>query len=128
MSVNKVILVGNLGKDPEVSYTQTGTAVAKFSLATTEKWNDKATGEKKEKTDWHRLTCFGKKAELIGEWVKKGQQLYVDGRIQYGSYDKSGQTIYTTDIIINDFQMLGGRTTKQANERTTEQANDDVAF
>ena len=84
--INKVILVGNLGKDPEVSYTQSGTAVAKFSIATSEKWTDKGTGEKKDKTEWHRITAFGKLGEICGEYLAKGKQVYIEGRLQYGSY------------------------------------------
>ncbi|MBW1641337.1 MAG: single-stranded DNA-binding protein [Deltaproteobacteria bacterium] len=107
--INKVILVGNLGKDPEVSYTQSGTAVAKFSIATSEKWTDKGTGEKKDKTEWHRITAFGKLGEICGEYLSKGKQVYIEGRLQYGSYEKDGITRYTTDIIVSQMQMLGSR-------------------
>jgi single-strand DNA-binding protein len=107
--INKVILVGNLGKDPEVSYTPSGTAVAKFSIATSEKWTDKATGEKKDKTEWHRITAFGKLGEICGEYLSKGKQVYIEGRLQYGSYEKDGITRYTTDIIASQMQMLGLR-------------------
>jgi len=107
--INKVILVGNLGKDPEVSYTQSGTAVAKFSIATSEKWTDKGTGEKKDKTEWHRITAFGKLGEICGEYLAKGKQVYIEGRLQYGSYEKDGITRYTTDIIASQMQMLGSR-------------------
>jgi single-strand DNA-binding protein len=107
--INKVILVGNLGKDPEVSYTQSGTAVAKFSIATSEKWTDKGTGEKKDKTEWHRITAFGKLGEICGEYLAKGKQVYIEGRLQYGSYEKDGITRYTTDIIASQMQMLGFR-------------------
>jgi len=125
--INKVILVGNLGKDPEVSYTQSGSAVAKFSIATSEKWVDKSSGEKKDKTDWHRITAFGKLGETCGEYLSKGKQVYIEGRIQYGSYEKDGVTRYTCDIIANQMQILGSR---QANERTTEKANEqeDIPF
>lgn len=107
--INKVILVGNLGKDPEVSYTPSGTAVAKFSIATSEKWTDKASGEKKDKTEWHRITAFGKLGEICGEYLSKGKQIYIEGRLQYGSYEKDGVTRYTTDIIASQMQMLGSR-------------------
>ena len=122
--INKVILVGNLGKDPEVSYTQSGSAVAKFSIATSEKWADKSSGEKKEKTEWHRITAFGKLGEICGEFLKSGKQVYIEGRLQYGSYEKDGVTRYTTDIIASQMQMLGGAT-QQANERTAEKAEDE---
>jgi single-strand DNA-binding protein len=107
--INKVILVGNLGRDPEVSYTPSGVAVAKFSIATSEKWTDKQTGEKKDKTEWHRITAFGKLGEICGEYLSKGKQVYIEGRLQYGSYEKDGVTRYTTDIIANQMQMLGSR-------------------
>lgn len=107
--INKVILVGNLGKDPEVSYTPSGTAVAKFSIATSEKWTDKGTGEKKDKTEWHRITAFGKLGEICGEYLSKGKQVYIEGKLSYGSYEKDGVTRYTTDIIASQMQMLGGR-------------------
>jgi single-strand DNA-binding protein len=107
--INKVILVGNLGKDPEVTYTPSGTAVAKFSIATSEKWTDKASGEKKDKTEWHRITAFGKLGEICGEYLAKGKQIYIEGRLQYGSYEKDGITRYTTDIIASQMQMLGAR-------------------
>ncbi len=107
--INKVILVGRLGKDPEVSYTPSGTAVAKFSIATSETWKDKDKGEKKEKTEWHRITAFGKLGEICGEYLSKGKQVYIEGKLQYGSYEKDGVTRYTTDIIASQMQMLGGR-------------------
>lgn len=107
-SVNKVILVGNVGKDPESSYTQGGMAITKLSLATTEKRKDKD-GNRKESTDWHRIVFFGKLAEIVGEYVAKGSQICVIGRIKYGSYDKDGVKHYTTDIIGDEMQMLGGK-------------------
>jgi single-strand DNA-binding protein len=107
--INKVILVGRLGRDPEVSYTPSGTAVAKFSIATSERWTDKGTGEKKDKTEWHRITAFGKLGEICGEYLSKGKQIYIEGRLQYGSYEKDGITRYTTDIIASQMQMLGSR-------------------
>lgn len=105
--INKVMLVGNLGKDPETLYTPNGTCVCKFSIATSEKWTDKDTGEKKEKTDWHRITTFGKLGEICGEYLVKGKQVYIEGRISYGSYEKDGITRYTVDIIAKSMQMLG---------------------
>ncbi len=105
--INKAILVGNLGRDPEMSYTPAGLAVAKFSIATSEEWKDKATGEKKEKTEWHRIVTFGRLAEICGEYLSKGKQVYIEGRIQTSSWEKDGITRYSTDIIANTMQMLG---------------------
>ena len=109
-SVNKVILVGNLGKDPETRYAPSGDAICNVTLATSETWNDKGTGEKREAVEWHRVVFFGKLAEIAGEYVKKGQQLYVEGSLRTDKYtDKQGIERYTTDIIVNEMQMLGGR-------------------
>jgi single-strand DNA-binding protein len=105
--VNKVILVGNLGADPEVRYTAGGTAVAKFSLATSEKYKDRQENMQ-ERTSWHRVTAWGKLAEICGQYLTKGKQVYIEGKLQYGSYEKDGVKHYTTDIIANTMQMLGG--------------------
>ncbi|HWS77648.1 MAG TPA: single-stranded DNA-binding protein [Thermomonas sp.] len=105
--VNKVILLGNLGNDPEVKYTQGGMAIATLSVATTYSRKDKD-GNFQEKTEWHRVKLFGKTAEVAGEYLKKGRQVYIEGRIEYGSYEKDGVKHYTTDIIGEDMQMLGG--------------------
>ena len=106
-SINKAILIGNLGRDPELSYTPDGRAVARFSIATSQQWTDKETGEKKERTEWHRIVTFGKLAEICGEYLSKGKQVYVEGRIQTSSYEKDGITRYSTDIIASQMQMLG---------------------
>jgi len=107
--VNKVILVGNLGADPETRYTANGGAITTIRIATSESWNDKATGQKTEKTEWHRIKFFGKLAEIAGEYLKKGRQVYVEGRLETGKYtDKEGIERFTTDIIANEMQMLGG--------------------
>lgn len=109
-SVNKVILVGNLGRDPETRYMPDGGAVTNVSIATTESWKDKSSGEKQEKTEWHRVAFFGKLAEIAGEYLKKGSQVYVEGRIQTRKWqDKEGQDRYTTEIIADRMQMLGSR-------------------
>ena len=105
--VNKVILVGNLGNDPEVKYTAGGMAICTLSLATTSVRKDKD-GQQIEKTEWHRVKLFGKLGEIAGEYLKKGRQAYIEGRIEYGSYDKEGVKHYTTDIIADEMQMLGG--------------------
>jgi len=105
--INKVILVGNLGNDPEVKYTQSGMAICTLSLATTTVRKDKD-GQPIEKTEWHRVKLFGKLGEIAGEYLKKGRQVYIEGRIEYGSYEKDGVKHYTTDILADDMQMLGG--------------------
>ena len=105
--INKVILVGNLGNDPDVKYTQSGMAVTRISLATTSVRKDKD-GNQQERTEWHRVVFFGKLGEIAGEYLKKGRQVYIEGRIEYGSYEKDGVKQYTTDIIADEMQMLGG--------------------
>jgi single-strand DNA-binding protein len=108
-SVNKVILVGNLGKDPESRYLPDGGAVCNFSVATTDKWKDKS-GEQQERTEWHRVSTFSKLAEICGEYLKKGSQVYVEGRLQTRKWqDKEGKDRYTTEIVADRMQMLGSR-------------------
>ena len=107
--VNKVILVGNLGADPEVKYTGGGTAICTLSVATSESWKDKQTGEQQERTEWHRVKLFGRLAEIAGEYLKKGRQIYIEGSIRTDKYtDKEGVQRYSTDIIGSEMQMLGG--------------------
>jgi len=109
-SVNKVILVGNLGADPETRYMPNGDAVANVRLATTESWKDKASGEKREITEWHRVVFYRKLAEIVGQYLKKGSAVYVEGRIRTRKWqDKEGQERYTTEIEASEMQMLGGR-------------------
>jgi len=109
-SINKAIIVGNLGKDPEVRYANNGSAIANITVATSEQWKDKNTGEKQEKTEWHRISAFGRLAEIMGEYLKKGSQVYIEGRIQTRKWqDKDGKDRYTTEIIANEMQMLGSR-------------------
>jgi len=108
--VNKVILVGNLGKDPDMKYTASGAAIANITVATTDSWNDKQTGEKVEKTEWHRVVAFQRLAEIMGEYLRKGSQVYIEGRLQTRKWqDQNGQDRYTTEVVANDMQMLGGR-------------------
>ncbi|MFL6581745.1 MAG: single-stranded DNA-binding protein [Burkholderiales bacterium] len=108
-SVNKVILIGNLGRDPEVRYMPSGDAVANITIATTETWKDKG-GEKQEQTEWHRVAMFGKTAEIAGEYLKKGSQVYIEGKLQTRKWtDKEGQERYTTEIRADRMQMLGSR-------------------
>ncbi len=109
-SVNKVILVGNLGKDPEVKYTPSGVPVAKFSLATNERYKDKA-GEWQDRTEWHNIVAWQRLAEIVGEYVKKGSKIYIEGRLQTSSWEdkQSGEKKYRTEIIAHDLVLLGGR-------------------
>lgn len=107
--VNKVILVGNLGRDPEIRYMPDGTAVANFSIATSEEWKDKNTGEKKSRTEWHRIVAFRRLGEICGEYLSKGKQVYIEGRLQTRSWEKDGVTRYTTEILADKMQMLGSR-------------------
>lgn len=109
-SVNKVILVGNLGRDPETRYMPSGDAITNITIATTDSWKDKATGEKRDATEWHRVAFFGKLAEIAGQYLKKGSQVYVEGSLRTRKWqDKDGQERYTTEIRADSMQMLGGR-------------------
>ena len=110
-SVNKVIIVGNLGRDPETRYLPSGEAVTNISVATTDTWKDKASGEKKEATEWHRVSFFGRLAEIAGEYLKKGSQVYVEGRLRTRKYQdkETGKDRYSTEIIADRMQMLGSR-------------------
>lgn len=109
-SLNKVMLIGNLGKDPEIRYTTSGQAVASFSLATTEKFKNKQSGDWDEKTEWHRVTLWGKLAEIAGEYLAKGKTVYIEGRLQTRKWtDRDGNDRYTTEIIGDRMQMLGGK-------------------
>ena len=107
--INKAIVVGRLGRDPEIRYSQQGTAVVNFSVATSEEWYDKASGEKKERTQWHRIVVFGKLGENCEKFLSKGRQVYIEGRIQTSDYEKDGQKHYVTDIVANTVQFLGDK-------------------
>ena len=108
--VNKVIVVGNLGQDPETKYMPSGSAVTNISIATSESWKDKQTGEQKERTEWHRVSMFGRLAEIAAEYLRKGSQVYIEGKLQTDKWqDKDGNDRYTTKIIANQMQMLGSR-------------------
>jgi single-strand DNA-binding protein len=108
--VNKAIIVGNLGADPEVRYTANGGAICNIRIATSEKWKDKQTGEDVERTEWHRVVLFGKLGEIAGEYLKKGKQVYIEGSLRTNKYtDKDGVERYSTDIVASEMQMLGGR-------------------
>lgn len=106
--LNKAILIGNLGKDPELRYTPSNLAIANFNMATSESWRDKETGQKETRTEWHRIVAFGKLAEICGEYLKKGKQVYIEGRIQTRDWeDKDGIKRYTTEVVASHMLMLG---------------------
>jgi len=113
--INKVILVGRLGRDPEIRYTPDGTAVANFSIATSDEWKDKNTGEKRERTEWHRIVAWRRLGEICGEYLSKGRQVYVEGKLQTRSWEQDGVTRYTTEIVATDVQFLGGRDAGESN-------------
>ena len=118
-SVNKVIIVGNLGKDPETRYAPSGDAVTNITVATTETWKDKATGEKREATEWHRVVFFGKLAEIAGQYLKKGSQVYLEGKLKTRKWqDKDGADRYTTEINADELKMLGGKGDGQQDGQT----------
>lgn len=109
-SVNKVIVVGNLGRDPEVRYTQSGAAICSITVATSRQWKDKTSGERQEETEWHRVTLFDRLAEIASEYLKKGRPVFIEGRLKTRKYtDKDGVEKYSTDIIATEMQLLGGR-------------------
>ncbi len=126
--INKAILIGRLGNDPEVRYTPSGAAVANFNIATSEEWKDKDTGEKKERTEWHRIVAWRRLGELCGEYLSKGRQVYIEGRIQTRSWeDRDGNKRYTTEIVASDVQFLGGRENSGSGGRPSGQSGNDFA-
>ncbi len=127
--VNKVILLGNLGSDPEVRFAANGNAIANITIATSETWRDKASGEQREKTEWHRVVLFGKTAEIAGEYLKKGSQVYIEGQLQTRKWqDQSGQDRYTTEVVVQwptgQMQLLGSRQQGQASMQGQSQQSD----
>ena len=125
--VNKVTLIGNLGNDPEVRYSGNGNAVANVSLATAESWRDKDSGEQQERTEWHRVVFFGRLAEIVSEYLHKGSQIYIEGRLQTNKWqDKEGNDRYTTQIVANEMQMLGGRGGTSNNKEPAPESDDTV--
>lgn len=133
MSINKVIIIGFCGRDPEIRYMPNGDQLTNISVATTESWTDKSTGEKKELTEWHRITFYRKLAEIAGQYLKKGAQVYVEGRLKTRKYtDKNGIERYQTEIIADQMQMLGQKHDGQQTKRNTYQAgkdgSDDIPF
>lgn len=134
MSINKVMLIGNVGVDPEYKTTATGTAVVSLTLATNEKWTDKQ-GAKQEKTEWHRVAMFNKLAELANQYVKKGSKIYIEGKITTSTYEKNGEKRYSTEIIANSMQFLDSkpkdsepRQQAQSNSQFGDDFNDDIPF
>lgn len=128
MSVNKVILIGNLGKDPEVRFTQTGSAVASFPIATSEQWNDRE-GKRQERTEWHNIVVWGKQGEMCGQYLSKGRQVYVEGSIRTRSYDdKSGNKRYITEIVAQRIRFLGGGGGQRAAQDSDMGSADDMAM
>ena len=122
--INKVILVGNLGKDPDMRYTAGGDAVANLSIATSESWNDNQTGEKKEKTEWHRVVFFRRIAEVCGEYLKKGSSVYIEGSLRTRDWeDDQGNKRYTTEIVGREMQMLGGRRSEDNMDQSPQMNN-----
>ena len=122
MSLNKVMLIGNLGRDPEVRFTQGGSPVANFTLATNERWTDQA-GEKQERTEWHRIVVWGKQAEIAGEYLRKGRQIFVEGSLQTREWtDRDGNKRYTTEVKALRFEMLGARDDRATSSATPEPA------
>jgi single-strand DNA-binding protein len=133
--VNKAILVGTLGKDPEMKYLPSGSAVCNISVATSESWKDKQTGEKQERTEWHRVSMFGKLAEIAAEYLRKGSQVYLEGKIQTRKWqDKEGKDRYSTEIVADQMQMLGGKRDGESSAPRESTAagpldpNDDIPF
>ena len=125
--INKVILVGNLGQDPEVKYTAGGAAVTTLSLATSESWKDKDTGQDQEKTEWHRVVLWRRLAEIAGEYLKKGSKVYIEGQLQTRKWEQDGQTRYTTEVVGRDMQFLDSRgNTSSDNSSTYEDADQDM--
>ena len=108
-SVNKVILIGNLGRDPETRYSQGGNAVTSFSVATTENWRDRQSGEQQERTEWHNVVCFARLAEIAGEYLRKGSKVYIEGSLRTSSWEQDGQKRYRTEVMARDLQMLDSR-------------------
>lgn len=112
--VNKVILVGNLGRDPETRYAQNGTAVTRFSVATSESWRDRASGEQQERTEWHNVVCFARLGEIAGEYLRKGSKVYIEGQLRTSSWEADGQKKYRTEINAREMQMLDSRGSMEA--------------
>lgn len=123
--LNKAMIIGRLGKDPEIRYTTGGLAIANFSIATSEEWKDKESNEKKERTEWHRIVAFGKLGEICGEYLSKGKQVYIEGRIQTRSWDdKEGNRKYTTEIVASDVQFLERKDSSDSSKKARHHDDD----
>lgn len=118
--INKVILVGNLGKDPEIRYTPSGMAVANFNVATTERWKDKTSGEMQERTEWHRIVAWGRLGEICGEYLAKGRQVYIEGKLQTRQWEKDGVTRYSTEVVAAEMKMLGAKSQGDGYQASTQ--------
>ena len=125
--INKVILVGNLGQDPEVKYTAGGAAVTTLSLATSESWKDKDTGSDQEKTEWHRVVLWRRLAEIAGEYLKKGSKVYIEGQLQTRKWEQDGQTRYTTEVVGRDMQFLDSRGSSSSDSSSYDDVNQDMS-
>ena len=125
--INKVILVGNLGQDPEVKYTAGGAAVTTLSLATSESWKDKDTGSDQEKTEWHRVVLWRRLAEIAGEYLKKGSKVYIEGQLQTRKWEQDGQTRYTTEVVGRDMQFLDSRGSSSSDSSSYDNINQDIS-
>ena len=119
--LNKAMIIGHLGRDPKETITSNGISIVNFSVATSESWTDKNSGEKQERTEWHRVVAFGKPAESINKYMKKGSQIYIEGRLQTRSWERDGQTHYTTEIVAQNFQFLGSRQDTTGNQTQQQQ-------
>ena len=124
-SINKVILVGNLGRDPEVRFAQSGNKIVNFSMATSDSWKDRETGERREKTEWHRVVLWRRLAEIAGEYLKKGSKIYIEGQLQTRKWEQDGQTRYTTEIVARDMQFLDSR---GSSDSSYEDENQDISM
>lgn len=124
--LNKVMLIGRLGKDPEIRLSQQGLTVVNFTIATNEQWTNKATGERQENTQWHNIIVFGKQAEICARYLSKGSQIYIEGRLDTSNYEKEGQTHYITKVVVSKFQFLGDRQNNQSDDgyQKDQQRND----
>jgi single-strand DNA-binding protein len=128
-SINKVILIGKLGADPETRYLPNGTAVAAFNIATDESWKDKNSGEKKQKTEWHRIVAWARLAEICGEYLYKGKEVYLEGKLQTRSWeDKQGNKRYTTEVVIHVMQMLGGKKRDEGLQEPRQEPDDPISI
>jgi len=126
--INKAIVLGRLGQDPDMKYTQDGKPIANFSVATSEEWKDKNTGDKKENTEWHRIVAFGKLAEICGNYLAKGKLVYIEGRIQTRQWEKDGLKRYTTEIVASQMQMLDGKGDSKPKEPDLPMEDDQIPF